>query len=139
MASTSSILLSRSAENPSQSAFFRLKRLLNVVGCATITWFTLTGFTFFHIALLNDFVSFALLLDSAHSSTAYPSLSVEVYPQSVLWQVSACKWREQELFSWWFVHGWLHCNELNIILFTDRNAVNLQTISNKNRASMFLM
>ena len=42
MASTSSILLSRSAENPSQSAFFRLKRLLNVVGCATITGFTLT-------------------------------------------------------------------------------------------------
>ena len=42
MASTSSILLSRSAENHSKSAFFRLKRLLNVVGCATITGFTLT-------------------------------------------------------------------------------------------------
>ena len=45
---------------------------------------------FFHIALLKDFGSFALcmsdrLLDSAHSSTASPSLSVEVYPQSVLW------------------------------------------------------
>ena len=42
MASTSSILLSRSAENPSQSAYFRLKHLLNVVGCATITGFTMT-------------------------------------------------------------------------------------------------
>ena len=37
----SSILLSRSAENPSQSAFFRLKRLLNVIGCVIITGFTL--------------------------------------------------------------------------------------------------
>ena len=120
MASTSSILLSRSAENPSQSAFFRLKRLLDVVGCETITGFTLTQirrccvwgigsrtafshifemfddanmrsglYPFFHIALLNDFVSFALcmsddmLFNSAHSSTASPSLSVEVYPQSV--------------------------------------------------------
>ena len=59
--------------------------------------------------------------------------------------VFAFKWREQELFSWWFVHGmyhyiWkLHCNELNIILFTDRNYINLQTISNKNRASMFVV
>ena len=106
----SSILLSRSDENPSQSAFFRLNRLLNVVGCATITGFTLTQigqccvwgigsrtdfshifemyddanmrsglYPFFHIALLNDFDSFALcmsdrLFDSAHSSTAYPSL-----------------------------------------------------------------
>ena len=112
-----SILLSRSTENPSQSTFFRLKRLLNVVSCATITGFTLTQigccyvvgsrtdfshifemfddaimrlglYPFFHIALLNDFGSFLLcmsdrLLDSAHSSTA--SLSVEVYPQSVLW------------------------------------------------------
>ena len=120
MASTSSILL---VENFSQSAFFRLKRLLNVVGCATITGFTLTqigrcgGFgsrtyfshiselfddenmlsglyPFFHIALLNDFGSFALcmsdrLFDSAHSSTASPLLSVEVYPQSVL-QYEAC-------------------------------------------------
>ena len=42
MASTSSILLSRSAENTSQSAFFRFKRLLNVVGCATITGFIMT-------------------------------------------------------------------------------------------------
>ena len=101
-------------KNPSQSAFFRLKRLLNVVGCATITGFTLTHigrccvggiglrtdfshifemfdyanmrsglYPFFHIALLNDFGSFALcmndkLFDSAHSSTAFPSLSVEV-------------------------------------------------------------
>ena len=44
----------------------------------------------FHIALLNDFGSFALcmsdrLFDSAHISTASPSLSVEVNPQSVLW------------------------------------------------------
>ena len=47
-------------------------------------------YPFFHIALLNDFGSFALcmsdrLFDSAHSSTASPSLSVEVYHQSVLW------------------------------------------------------
>ena len=59
--------------------------------------------------------------------------------------VSASKWREQELFSWWLVRGmyhytgYLHCNELNIILFTYRNAVNLQTISNKQRASMFVV
>ena len=120
MASTSSILLSRSTENPSQSASFRLKHLLYVVGCATITGFTLTWgyvvcwgiwprtdfshifemfgnanmrsglYQFPHIALLNDFVSFALCMsdrffDSAHSSTASPWLSVEVYPQSVLW------------------------------------------------------
>ena len=47
-------------------------------------------YPFFHMALLNDFSSFALcmgdmLFDSAHISTASPSLSVEVYPQSVLW------------------------------------------------------
>ena len=49
-------------------------------------------YPFFHMALLIDFGSFALcmtvsdrLFDSAHSSTASPSLSVEVYPQSVLW------------------------------------------------------
>ena len=46
-------------------------------------------YRFFHISLLNDFGSFALcmsdrLFDSAHSSTASPSLSVKVYPQSVL-------------------------------------------------------
>ena len=133
MASTSSIILSRSAENPSQSAFFRLKRLLNVVGCPTITGFTLTQiaqccvwgigsrtdfspifemfddanmrsglYPFFHIALLNDFGSFTLcmndgLFDSAHSSTNYNIM-----------HVSASKWREQELFSWWFVHGMYH-------------------------------
>ena len=44
---------------------------------------------FFHIALLNDFESFASCMsdgsfDSAHSSTASPSLSVEVYPPSVV-------------------------------------------------------
>ena len=47
-------------------------------------------YPFFHIAQLNDFCSFALcmsdkLFDSAHSSTVSPSLSVVVYPQSVLW------------------------------------------------------
>ena len=47
-------------------------------------------YPFFRIALLNDFGSFAMcmshrLFDSAHSSIASPSLSVEVYPQSVLW------------------------------------------------------
>ena len=108
MASISTILLARSTENPSQSAFFRLKRLLNVVGCATITGFTLKQigrccvwgigsrtdfshifemfddvnmrsglFPFFHIALSNDFGSFAVctsdrLFDSSHSSTAFP-------------------------------------------------------------------
>ena len=46
-------------------------------------------YPFFHIALLNDFGSFALymserLFGSAHNYTASPSLSVEVYPQSVL-------------------------------------------------------
>ena len=121
MASTSSILLSRSTENPSQSAFFRLKCLLNVVGCAKITGCILTQiggvvyggiglrtdflhifemfddanmtsgmYPFLHIALLNDFGTFALcmsdsLFESAHISTASLSLSFEVYPQSVLW------------------------------------------------------
>ena len=47
-------------------------------------------YPFFYIALLNDFGSFALcmsdrLFDSAHSYIAPPSLSVDVYPQSVLW------------------------------------------------------
>ena len=47
-------------------------------------------YSFFHIAMLNDFGSFALcmsdrLFDSAHSFTASPSLSVEVYHQRVLW------------------------------------------------------
>ena len=78
-------------------------------------------YPFFHIALLTDFGSFALhmsdmLFDLAHSSTTSPSLSVEVYPQSVavevanynMRHVSASKWREQELFSWWFVHGMYH-------------------------------
>ena len=48
----------------------------------------------FHIALLNDSGSFALcisdmLFDSAHSSTASPSLSVEVYPQSGSWPLKS--------------------------------------------------
>ena len=47
-------------------------------------------YPFFHIALLNDFGSFALwmsdnLFEYAHCSTASPSLSVVVYPQRVLW------------------------------------------------------
>ena len=47
-------------------------------------------YPFFHIALLNDFGSFALgmsdnLFESAHCSTASPSLSVVVYLQRVLW------------------------------------------------------
>ena len=46
-------------------------------------------YPFFHIALLNDFGSFALcmsdrLFESAHCSTDSPSLFVVVYPQSVL-------------------------------------------------------
>ena len=46
-------------------------------------------YPFFHIALLNDVGSFALcmsdkLFDTAHSSTTSHSLSLEVYPQSVL-------------------------------------------------------
>ena len=47
-------------------------------------------YPYFHITLLNGFGSFALcmsdmLVDSSHSSTASPSLSVVVDPQSVLW------------------------------------------------------
>ena len=46
-------------------------------------------YPFFHIALLNDFGSFALcmsdmLFESAHCSTDSPSLFVVVYPQSVV-------------------------------------------------------
>ena len=40
-------------------------------------------YPFFHIALLNDFG--IVWFDSVHRSTASLSLSVEVYPQSVLW------------------------------------------------------
>ena len=47
-------------------------------------------YPFFHITLLNDFGSFALsmndnLFESAHCSTASPSLSVVVYSQRLLW------------------------------------------------------
>ena len=47
-------------------------------------------YPFFHLALLNDFVSFALwisvkLHESTHWSTAFPSSSVVVYPYVVLW------------------------------------------------------
>ena len=46
-------------------------------------------YPFFHVALFNDFGSFVLCMsdrvfDLAHSSTASPSLSVEVYPHNVL-------------------------------------------------------
>ena len=65
-----------------------LTHIWNVWRCKYEVWV----YPFFHIALLNDFGSFALCMcesliqfDSAHSSTASPSLSVEVYPQSVLW------------------------------------------------------
>ena len=119
--STSSMASSKSVEKSSHLAFLRLKRLLNGVGCGTITGWTVTQigrccvrgigsrtdfshisemfedtkmrsglYPFFHIALLNDFGSFALwmsdnLLESVHCSTASPSLSVVVYPQRVLW------------------------------------------------------
>ena len=112
---------SKSVEKSSHLAFLRLKRLLNGVGCGTITGWTVTQigrfcvqgigsrtdfshisemfedtkmrsglYPFCHIALLNDFGSFALwmsdnLFESSHCSTASPSLSVVVYPQRVLW------------------------------------------------------
>ena len=96
------------------------RRILVVVGCGTITGFTVTHigrccvlgmgsktdfshiseiyedtemrsglYPFFHIALFNDFGSFALcmsdrLFESAHCSTDSPSLFVVEYPQSVL-------------------------------------------------------
>ena len=108
---------SNSVENLSQLAFFRLKRLLDVVGYGTITRFTVTHiwrccvrgmgsrtdfshiaemfedtkmrsglYPFFHVALLNDFASFALcmsdrLFESAHCSTYSPSLFVVVCPR----------------------------------------------------------
>ena len=97
---------SKSIEKSSHLAFLGLKRLLNEVGCGTITGWTVTQigrccvrgigsrtdfshisemfedtkmrsglYPFFHIALLNDFSSFALwmsdnLFESAHCSTA---------------------------------------------------------------------
>ena len=113
---------SKYVEKSPYFVFLRLKRLLNGVGCGTITGWTVTQigrfcvrgigsridyfshisemfedtkmrsglYPFFHIALLNDFGSFALwmsdnLFESAHWSTASPSLSVVVYPQRVLW------------------------------------------------------
>ena len=74
-------------------------------------------YPFFRIAhaLLNDFESFALcmsdrLYDLAHRSTASPSLLVESvvaveFANYNMRHVSASRWREQELFSWWFVYG----------------------------------
>ena len=89
---TSSMVASNSVENLPQLAFFRLKRLLDVVGYGTITGFTFTRigcyvrgmgsrtdfshisdmfedtkmrsglFPFFHIAFLNNFDSFALCM-----------------------------------------------------------------------------
>ena len=59
--------------------------------------------------------------------------------------VSLSQCSESEWFRWWFVHGvynntrWLHCNELNILLFANRNVVHLQTISNENRATVQLL
>ena len=58
---------------------------------------------------------------------------------------SLSKWRELEWFRWWFVQGVyndtgnLHSNEFNILIFTYRNAVHLQTISNKNRATIVVV
>ena len=112
---------SNSVDKSCHLAFLRLKRLLNGVGCGTISGWTDTQigrccvrgigsrtdfshmsemlkdtkmrsglYPFFHIALLNEFGSFASwmsdnLFESAHCSTASPSLSVVVYPQRVLW------------------------------------------------------
>ena len=123
--STSSMVSSKSVEKASYLAFLMLKRLLNGVGCGTITGWTVTQigrccvrgigtrtdfshisemfedtkmrsglYLFFHIALLNDFGSFALwmsdnLFEFAHCSTDSPSLSVVVYPQRVLWLLTS--------------------------------------------------
>ena len=76
-------------------------------------------YPFFHIALLNDFGSFALgtsdrLFESAHCSTDSPSLFVVVYPQCTVnveisyynvRLVSLSQCRESEWLRWWFVHG----------------------------------
>ena len=95
----SSMASSKSIEKSSQLAFLRLKRLLNGVGCGTLTGWRVTQigrwiqnmfedtkmrfglYPFFHVALLNDFGSFALwmsdnLFKSVHCSTAV----VVVYP-----------------------------------------------------------
>ena len=65
-------------------------RLLNISEMFEDTKMRSGLYPFFHIALLNYFGSFALwmsdtLFESAHCSTASPSLSVVVYPQRVLW------------------------------------------------------
>ena len=51
-------------------------------------------YPFFHIALLNDFGSYALcmserMFEIAHCSTDSPSLFVVVYPQRVLWPLKS--------------------------------------------------
>ena len=91
-------------------------------------------YLFFHIAL---FGSFALcmsvwLFDSAHRSTSSSSLSV-VSPECVV-AVEVVNYNmrrfcfQMEGAGWLYQYtGWFNCNMLNIILFTDRNAVNLQT------------
>ena len=110
-------------------------------------------YLFFHIALLNDFGSFALcmsdsLFGSAHCSTDSPSLFVVVYPHMCteaidisyynVSRVSLFQNRESEWLRWWFVHGvynnirYLHCNEFNFSLFINRNVVHLQTLVKQN-------
>ena len=76
-------------------------------------------YPFFHIALLNDFGSFAScdrLFESTHFSTDYLSVAVccGVSPECTVAVeisyydvrlVSLSQYRESEWFRWWFVHG----------------------------------
>ena len=89
MASTSSILLSRFAENPSQSAFFRLKRLLNVVGCATITRLTLTQIGRCCVWGIGSITYsshiFEMFDDTNMRSGLYPFFHISLLNDCVLW------------------------------------------------------
>ena len=116
---TSSMAASNSVENPFQLAFFRLKRILNVVGCGTITGFTVTHigpccvrgmgsttdfshisemfndtkmrcglYPFFHIALFNDYSSFALIMSDRLLS---PPITPQILRRYLLWCTVACE------------------------------------------------
>ena len=83
MTSTSSILLSNAAENPSQLPFFTLKRLLNVIGCTTITVFTRTLIEWCCVWVIGsrtDFSHIFEMFDDANmGSGLYPFFYISLF------------------------------------------------------------
>ena len=112
MASTSSILPSRSAENPSQSAIFRLKCSECGRLCNNYWVYTDTDWPVLCVGLRTDFSHIFEMFDDANMrSGLYPFFHIallhdfgNLYMSDRLFDSG----REQELFSWWFVHGMYH-------------------------------